>query len=64
MLVTIRLEIEATILVLLTVLRIGVDIMVPNGICRLTIGFERTGVTGGSGMIFIDDVWLHAPLNS
>jgi len=27
----------------------------------LTIGFEKTGATGGSGMIFIDDIQLYKP---
>jgi hypothetical protein len=59
-----RLEIEAPNLVLLRVLRAGVHIMAFNEKCRLTIGFERTGVTGSSGMIFIDDIRLYAPLNN
>ncbi len=29
-----------------------------TNVTTLTIGFERTGLTGGSGMIFIDDIWL------
>ncbi len=34
-----------------------------SNVTMLTIGFERTGATGGSGMVFIDDIWLYTPLN-
>jgi len=37
---------------------LGIDL---SNVTTLTIGFERTGVTGGSGMIFIDDIWLYTP---
>jgi len=33
-----------------------------GNVTSLTIGFERTGATGGSGMIFIDDILLVALL--
>jgi hypothetical protein len=32
-----------------------------SNVTTLTIGFERTGGAGGSGMVFIDDIWLFAP---
>jgi hypothetical protein len=31
-----------------------------SNVTTLTIGFERTGGAGGSGMVFIDDIWLFA----
>src|SRR4030042_1427836 len=31
-----------------------------SNVITLTIGFERTGATGGSGMVFIDDIALRA----
>ena len=31
-----------------------------SNVTTLTIGFERTGVTGGSGVVLIDDIWLSA----
>jgi len=40
---------------------LGIDL---SNVTTLTIGLERTGVTGGSGMIFIDDIRLYAPLNN
>jgi hypothetical protein len=30
-----------------------------SNVTTMTIGFERTGVTGGSGMVFIDDIRLY-----
>jgi len=39
---------------------LGIDL---TNVTELTIGFEKTGATGGSGMVFIDDIWLYAPLN-
>lgn len=32
-----------------------------NNVATLTIGFERTGATGGSGMILLDDIQLYTP---
>jgi hypothetical protein len=32
-----------------------------TNVTTLTIGFERTGTTGGSGTVFIDDIWLYTP---
>ncbi len=32
-----------------------------SNVTTLTIGFERTGASGGSGTIFLDDVLLYAP---
>ena len=32
-----------------------------SNVTTLTIGFERTGAVGGTGMVFIDDIWLFAP---
>jgi len=32
-----------------------------GNVTSITIGFEKTGVSGGSGMIFIDDIRLHRP---
>ena len=63
MFVTRNLEIEAPVMVLLMVLLAGIHIIALNGKCWLTIGFERIGVTDGSGMILIDDIRLYAPLN-
>jgi len=40
---------------------LGIDL---SNVTTLTIGFERTGITGGSGMVFIDDIRLYAPLNN
>ena len=37
---------------------LGVDL---SNVTTLTIGFERIGTTGGSGMVFIDDIQLYAP---
>jgi len=34
-----------------------------NNVTTLTIGFEKTGSVGGSGMVFIDDIRLYAPLD-
>ncbi len=34
-----------------------------SDVTTLTIGFERTGTTGGTGMIFLDDIQLYTPLN-
>jgi hypothetical protein len=34
-----------------------------SNVTTLTIGFERTGATGGSGTVFIDDIQLYTPLN-
>ena len=34
-----------------------------SSITTLIIGFERTGTTGGSGMVFVDDILLYSPLN-
>ena len=33
-----------------------------NNVATLTIGFEKTGNTGGSGIVFIDDIWLYRPM--
>jgi len=38
----------------------GVDL---SNVTTLTIGFERIGATGGSGIVFIDDIQLYTPLN-
>jgi len=32
-----------------------------SNVTSITIGFERIGATGGSGMVFIDDIWLYSP---
>ena len=32
-----------------------------SNVGTLTIGFEKTGATGGSGMIILDDVQLYTP---
>lgn len=32
-----------------------------SNVTTLTIGFERTGASGGSGTIFLDDILLYAP---
>jgi hypothetical protein len=37
---------------------LGVDL---SNVTSLTIGFERTGATGGSGIVFIDDFQLYKP---
>lgn len=34
-----------------------------NSVTTLTIGFEKTDSVGGSGMVFIDDIRLYAPLD-
>jgi hypothetical protein len=34
-----------------------------NSVSTLTIGFEKTGATGGSGIVFIDDIRLYTPLD-
>ena len=34
-----------------------------SNVTELTIGFERTGTTGDSGMIFLDDIQLYTPVN-
>ncbi len=34
-----------------------------NNVTTLTIGFDRTGTIGGTGMVFIDDIWLYTPLD-
>jgi len=34
----------------------GVDL---SNVTQLSIGFERTGVSGGSGTVFIDDILLY-----
>jgi hypothetical protein len=36
---------------------LGIDL---NNVTSLTIGFESTGAAGGPGMVFIDDIRLHA----
>jgi len=36
---------------------LGVDL---RNVTKLTIGFDRTGTTGGLGMVFIDDIQLYA----
>ena len=33
-----------------------------KNVSTLSIGFERTGGTGGSGMVFIDDIRLYLPV--
>jgi hypothetical protein len=35
-----------------------------TNVTTITIGLERTGVTGGSGVIFVDDIRLYALLNN
>jgi hypothetical protein len=37
---------------------LGIDL---SNVTTLTIGFERKGAVGGSGMVFIDDIWLYTP---
>jgi hypothetical protein len=37
---------------------LGIDL---SNVTTLTIGFERTGATGGSGKVLIDDIRLYAP---
>lgn len=32
-----------------------------SNVTTLTIGFDKTGANGGSGMVFIDDIMLYAP---
>lgn len=32
-----------------------------NNVTSLTIGFKRTGATGGSGIVFLDDIQLYKP---
>jgi hypothetical protein len=39
---------------------LGIDL---SNIKILTIGFERTGTAGGSGMVFVDDILLCSSLN-
>ena len=39
----------------------SLDINLSN-VTTLTIGFERTGTTGGTGTVFIDDIQLYAPV--
>ncbi len=39
----------------------GIDL---SNVTMLTIGFDRTGATGGSGMVFVDDIWLYTPLDN
>jgi len=34
-----------------------------SNVTTLTIGFERTGTDGGSGMVFVDDILLYSSLN-
>ena len=34
-----------------------------NNVSTLTIGLERTGATGGSGMILLDDIQLYTPVD-
>ena len=34
-----------------------------NNVTTLTVGFDRTGATGGEGMVFVDDIWLYTPLD-
>jgi hypothetical protein len=34
-----------------------------SNVTTLTIGFDRTGATGGSGMVFVDDIWLYTPID-
>jgi hypothetical protein len=38
---------------------LGIDL---SNITQMAIGFERTGATGGSGIVFIDDIMLYSPL--
>jgi hypothetical protein len=33
-----------------------------GNVTMLSIGFERTGATGGSGTVFIDDIALYSPI--
>ncbi len=33
-----------------------------SNVTSVTIGFERIGATGGTGMVFIDDIWLYSPV--
>lgn len=37
---------------------LGIDL---SNVTTLTIGFERTGATGGEGIVFIDDIRLYLP---
>jgi hypothetical protein len=39
---------------------LGIDL---SNVTQLAIGFERTGATGGSGTVFIDDIMLYSPYN-
>jgi hypothetical protein len=39
---------------------LGIDL---SNVMQLAIGFERTGATGGSGIVFIDDIMLYSPLD-
>jgi hypothetical protein len=32
-----------------------------GNVTTLTIGFERTGAAGSTGMVLIDDIWLYSP---
>ena len=38
---------------------LGIDL---SNVTTLTIGFERIGASGGSGIVFIDDIWLYRPV--
>jgi hypothetical protein len=38
----------------------GIDL---HNVTDVTIGFEKTGATGGTGMVFFDDIQLYTPLN-
>jgi hypothetical protein len=35
-----------------------------SNVTTLSIGFEKTGATGGSGIVFIDDIVLYTPLDT
>jgi hypothetical protein len=32
-----------------------------NNVTTLTIGFDSSGAAGGTGMVFVDDIWLYTP---
>ena len=39
---------------------LGIDL---SNITQLTIGFERTGPSGGTGIVFVDDISLYRPIS-
>jgi len=38
---------------------LGTDL---SNVATLSIGFKKTGATGGSGVVFVDDIWLKSAL--